>query len=44
MDNSTVLEHSATDREIKGSIHASHHSALGEIGRKSFIGLNVQRW
>ncbi len=39
-DNSTVLEHSASDCEIKGSDPASHHSTPGENGgEKGFIGL-----
>jgi hypothetical protein len=37
--NSTVVEHSATDREIKGSDPANHHFTPGENGAASFIGL-----
>ncbi len=35
-DNSTVVEHSTADHEIKGSIPAIHHSTSGENGRKKY--------
>jgi hypothetical protein len=42
-DNSTVVEHSTGDHEIKGSIPANHHSTPGENVKKNiFLELDGQ--